>query len=54
VYHKGFERAGMAGLFVTCGLEDVTCETAHTLAKPVKGKGLREFTVFLIAGRKPG
>ncbi len=54
VYHKGFERAGMAGLFVTCGLEDVTCETAHTLEKPAKGKGLREFTVFLVAGRKPG
>ena len=54
VHHNGFERDTMAGLFESRGLEDVTCETAHTLEKPVKEKGLRAFTVFLVSGRKPG
>lgn len=53
VRHHGFERKKIARLFKDCELEDVTHETAHTIEKPVEGKGVREFTVFLVTGCKP-
>lgn len=53
VEHNGFEREAFRGLLSGCGLVDVSITTANTLMKPVDGKGLREFSVFLATGRKP-
>jgi ubiquinone/menaquinone biosynthesis C-methylase UbiE len=53
VAHHGFERESFRRLLTECGLVDVVVETANRLEKPVDGKGVREFSVFLATGRKP-
>lgn len=52
VKHNGFDRDKMKHVFIDSGFGDITVETAHTLARDVPEKGEREFSVFLIVGRK--
>ncbi len=52
VMHDGFDRQEIARLFTQAGLEQVTAVTANTITKEVASKGPREFTVFLVTGRK--
>ncbi len=52
IRHDGFDRQEIVRLFAEAGLGQVTATTANTLTKEVKGKGPREFTVFLVTGRK--
>ncbi|MHB1462687.1 MAG: class I SAM-dependent DNA methyltransferase [Armatimonadota bacterium] len=52
VMHDGFDRHQIVRLFAESGLEQVTATTANTITREVAGKGLREFTIFLVTGRK--
>jgi ubiquinone/menaquinone biosynthesis C-methylase UbiE len=52
VLHFGFDRAGLKELLGKSGFKDVRDATAATMVKPVEGRGEREFTVFLITGRR--
>ena len=51
VYHFGFERAKLMELMRQAGFKNLRDSTASTMVKEVEGKS-REFTVFLITGRK--
>lgn len=51
VLHNGFERSEMRGYFRQAGLMDISDTTAFTVTKEVEGQGMRDFGVFLIAGR---
>ena len=52
VKHDGLDRDEMKRIFAASGLDEVTVDTAHTMAREVPGKGQREFSIFLIAGKK--
>jgi ubiquinone/menaquinone biosynthesis C-methylase UbiE len=52
VFHAGFDRAIMRKYFSEAGFEDITDTTAAVVTKPSLNQGIREFTVFLITGRK--
>lgn len=52
VRHNGFSRDEMVRAFTGSGLDGVAIETAHTVTREVPGRGLRDFSVFLIVGRK--
>ncbi len=52
VLHLGFDRARVKGLFEQAGVSGVREVTAAVVAKEIEGKGMREFPVFLIMGRK--
>lgn len=52
VRHNGLCRDKMKRIFADSGLGEVAVDTAHTLTREVPGKGEREFTIFLIVGRK--
>ncbi|MHB9074997.1 MAG: class I SAM-dependent DNA methyltransferase [Desulfobaccales bacterium] len=52
VYHLGFERTAVKELFEEIGFCEVRAMTAASMVKEIAGKGNREFTVFLITGRK--
>jgi ubiquinone/menaquinone biosynthesis C-methylase UbiE len=52
IFHFGFERAYLKGLFEKAGLREVRDLTAGKMTKTIEGKGEREFSVFLIIGRK--
>jgi ubiquinone/menaquinone biosynthesis C-methylase UbiE len=52
VFHSGFDRALMRKYFSEAGFEDITDTTAAVITKPSFNQGIREFTVFLITGRK--
>ena len=52
VLHFGFERAYLKGLLEQTGLREVRGITAATVVKDIEGKGMREFPVFLIIGKK--
>ncbi len=51
VFHFGFERAKLMELMRQAGFNDLRDTTASTMIRDVEG-GKREFTVFLITGRK--
>jgi len=52
VYHYGFEREKLKTDFEKAGFIDVKDVTAAEVTKPVPGEGERNFTLFLITGRK--
>jgi len=52
VLHFGFERSNLKRLFEQAGFREVSDVTAATVVKKTEGKGMREFPVFLIIGRK--
>jgi 2-polyprenyl-3-methyl-5-hydroxy-6-metoxy-1,4-benzoquinol methylase len=52
VFHSGFERAYLKGLYENTGLHEIRNITAATIARNSEGKERREFTVFLIVGKK--
>jgi ubiquinone/menaquinone biosynthesis C-methylase UbiE len=52
VYHLGFERTAVKELLEEIGFCEVRVMTAASMVKEITGKGNREFTVFLITGRK--
>jgi 2-polyprenyl-3-methyl-5-hydroxy-6-metoxy-1,4-benzoquinol methylase len=52
VLHFGFERSYLKDILGKAGFREVRDTTAATVAMTVSGKGPRDFTVFLITGRK--
>jgi ubiquinone/menaquinone biosynthesis C-methylase UbiE len=52
VFHYGFDRAALQGLFEEAGFVDVSCRTATGIDKSAAGGGSREFTIFLMTARK--
>jgi ubiquinone/menaquinone biosynthesis C-methylase UbiE len=52
VFHFGFNRMEMRNDFIKAGLEDVRDRTAASILKPGQDGISREFTIFLITGRK--
>jgi ubiquinone/menaquinone biosynthesis C-methylase UbiE len=52
VFHNGFDRAALRKDFIEAGYEDVRDTTAATMTKPTVTGAEREFTVFLMTGRK--
>jgi ubiquinone/menaquinone biosynthesis C-methylase UbiE len=53
VFHNGFERKELRQAFEAAGFTDIMDRTAASMVKPVAGGGKREFTIFLMTGRKP-
>ncbi|NPU83345.1 MAG: class I SAM-dependent methyltransferase [Syntrophaceae bacterium] len=54
VFHFGFDRSSLAGDTAAAGFASVRTLTATRIRKEAKGGDIREFTVFLVTGRKPG
>lgn len=52
VWHDGLDRDEMKRIYADNGFSEVTVDTAHTFTREVLGKGQREFSIFLIIGRK--
>ena len=52
VFHSGFDRNVMRHYFSEAGFDNITDSTAAVVTKPSFNQGIREFTVFLITGRK--
>jgi ubiquinone/menaquinone biosynthesis C-methylase UbiE len=52
VFHSGFDRNLMHKLFADAGFENIQDTTAATVTKPSFSQGRREFTIFLMTGRK--
>jgi hypothetical protein len=52
VFHLGFERARVQKLFESAGFGEVRATTAASVVKDTEGHGKKEFSVFLISGRK--
>ncbi|MBA4390799.1 MAG: SAM-dependent methyltransferase [Syntrophus sp. (in: bacteria)] len=52
VLHFGFERSYLKDILGKAGFHEIRSTTAATTTRPVSGKGPRDFTVFLITGRK--
>ncbi len=52
VVHFGFERGEMKKLFEDAGFHDIKAVTANKVVKEIEGKGLREFPIFLMTGKK--
>ena len=52
VFHSGFDRNVMRQYFFEAGFEHITDTTAATVTKPSFNQGIREFTIFLMTGRK--
>lgn len=54
VHHYGFDRARVVELFSQAGLREARGATAHTMSKPVAGGEVKDFSIFLVTGRKEG
>ena len=52
VHHHGFDRPSLQEQLRTAGFADVTVSTAHVIGKPVDGGDIRNFSVFLMVGRR--
>jgi ubiquinone/menaquinone biosynthesis C-methylase UbiE len=52
VFHFGFDRESLSRIIEDAGFLDIKCQTAAKVNKPVQEVKIREFTVFLITGRK--
>jgi ubiquinone/menaquinone biosynthesis C-methylase UbiE len=52
VFHFGFDRPALRGVFAAAGFEDVRDTTAAEVTKPTREGQLRRFTIFLMTGRK--
>jgi len=53
VFHFGFERSSLAGDFAAAGFRSVRTVTAARVPKRTKEGDIREFTIFLMTGKKP-
>ena len=51
VVHDGFDRIELVRMMEAAGFEDAKATTACIVPKPVAGKGIREFSIFLITAR---
>lgn len=54
VFHNGFDRCVLKGIFERAGFTGVRNRTAAIVQKPAPDGETRTFTVFLMTGRKPG
>lgn len=54
VMHDGFERKNMEDMFVYVSMLDVKTTTVFNVTREVRDTGPREFSIFLISGRKSG
>jgi SAM-dependent methyltransferase len=54
IFHFGFEREALAGVFREAGFDDVRHVTAGEMAKPGADGGVAQFSVFLMTGQKKG
>jgi len=52
VFHFGFERSSLSNIISEVGFKDIKCLTAARITKPVQGKAVRDFTIFLMTGCK--
>jgi ubiquinone/menaquinone biosynthesis C-methylase UbiE len=52
VHHHGFDRPSLQNQLRTAGFVDITISTAHVIQKPVDGGQMRNFSVFLMVGRR--
>ncbi|HKB58422.1 MAG TPA: class I SAM-dependent methyltransferase [Gallionellaceae bacterium] len=52
VFHLGFDRGHLRGLLEQAGFTDIRDTTATVVKKELEGKGLREFSIFLITARR--
>jgi ubiquinone/menaquinone biosynthesis C-methylase UbiE len=52
VFHSGFDRKVIRQYLLEAGFEDITEETAATITKPSLSQGIRDFSIFLMTGRK--
>jgi ubiquinone/menaquinone biosynthesis C-methylase UbiE len=52
VHHHGFDRPSLQEQLRMGGFADVTISTAHVIQKPVDGGDIRNFSVFLMVGRR--
>ena len=52
VFHPGFDRATLSRLFTQTGFDDLQTATAAAVEKPDPNGQMRQFSVFLIVGRK--
>ncbi len=52
VFHLGFDRQHLRALLAEAGFDDIRDGTATVVPKEIEGKGLREFSIFLISARK--
>lgn len=52
VYHLGFDRARLQTLLEDTGFHQVRATTATSMVKEIAGEEKREFSIFLITGRK--
>ncbi len=52
VFHFGFDRAVLRGLFQDVGFSQISDVTAAEVAKPTRTGGLRRFSIFLMIGRR--
>jgi len=53
VFHPGFDRKNLCRIFEEAGFQNIKYKTAATVTKPGQNGKMREFTVFLMTGRKP-
>ena len=52
VFHLGFDRGHLRGLLQQAGFTDIRDTTATVVKKELEGKGLREFSIFLITATR--
>ena len=52
IFHGGFNRAELRSVFEEAGFEDVRVRTAAEIAKPNAAGEKRNFTVFIMTGKK--
>jgi ubiquinone/menaquinone biosynthesis C-methylase UbiE len=52
VFHFGFERNSLSHIISEAGFKDIKCLRATRITKPVHGKTVRDFTIFLMTGCK--
>lgn len=52
VFHNGFDRKMLRQAFLDAGFEEVRDRTAATMMKPVAGGEKKDFSIFVMTGRK--
>ena len=52
VHHHGFEREALAAIFSAAGFTELSCETALTIRKQGRSGVERDFSLFMLKGRK--
>ena len=53
VFHFGFDRAALRGVFAEAGFRNMQDTTAAEVVKPARSGAQRRFTVFLMTAQKP-